>query len=50
MGNQPRLNANSLILESIKSKRASISSESNGTVILEMETILRNFNEYGISS
>ena len=49
LGNQPRLSSNALVLDGTRNRRANICSESNGTVILEIETILRNFKKLGIT-
>lgn len=48
-GNQPRLNTDTLALNSFNA-REFMSSQSNGTVIIELETILRNFKRLGIST
>lgn len=49
MGNQPRLSSDDLLLQSTQ-ERQFINSQSNGTVVIEVESILRNFNKLGIST
>ena len=49
MGNQPRLNWTDTLLEN-SNQREFINSQSNGTVILELESVLRNFNSLNIST
>ena len=50
-GTQPRLAAEHLGFNSLESdNREYINSQTNGTVVIELETVLRNFRKLGIST
>lgn len=48
-GTQPRLSTEHLGFSTLKN-REFINSQTNGTVVIELETILRNFKNLGIST